>query len=239
MEIRREMLETLPDFIHFQEFDIGSPATLSKSEQTYEQMKNMILNAVLKPGQRISEDDIAQRLQTSRTPVRDAMRRLANDGLITIYPKRYAEVTFFSKQDIRMIGTLRMNQDILSERLALYYGSDADFDQLIPLAERCEEYNKKGDLYGRIFADMTFHLKITEIGRNELLLKYQRELYMRLHLMQIQYAAAWDDTKERVDHHTKIIESLMKRDEKSLIETSTSRLQRLYDLDPKIKNMFV
>lgn len=207
---------------------------LSKSAQTYEHIRDMILTAQLLPGQRVNEDDLADMLSTSRTPVRDAMRRLSGDGLITIYPKRYAEVTVHTQEDARALGVIRMSQDILSGRLAIYNGSDAEFAQLRSLADACEEKAQSGDLCGRITADREFHLKITEIGKNPLLMQMQQEIYLHLHLLQIQYSADWDDTEQRIDHHGAIIKALEARDEALYAKTIAERCQSLYDLDPKV-----
>lgn len=212
----------------------GEKVPLSKSDQTYLAIKNLILSAALKPGQRVNEDELAAMLNASRTPIRDALRRLNNDGLITIYPKRYTEVTVCSQEDSRTLGVMRISQDILAGRLAIYYGSDAEFSQLYELSEECERQEAAGNLFGRISADHAFHLKITEIGKNELLLKYQKELYLRLHLLQIQYSASWDDTKQRISHHQNIIDALMRRDEAAYIKTVKSRYQEIFNLDSRI-----
>lgn len=217
--------------------DIPEKKTLSKSDQTYFHIRELILSATLPPGHRVNEDELAEKLHTSRTPVREAMRRLSNDGLITIYPKRYAEVTVHSPEQARMLGLIRMSQDILSGRLAIYYGSDAEFAQLRHLADQCEAYAAAGDLCRRISADRAFHLKITEIGKNELLMQQQWQIYQRLHLLQIQYSASWDDTEQRVGHHDALIDTLSRRDEKAYVEHVRLRCQELYDLDPKIVEM--
>ena len=210
----------------------------SKSAQTYIHLRNQILSLELKPGQRVNEESISSSLQISRTPVREALRRLENDGLVTIYPKRYAEVTAYSPEAIQTIGIVRLSQDILAGRLAIYYGSDAEFSQLQTLADKCEERSMAHDLPGRIAADLAFHLKITEIGKNTLLMKSQQELYLRIHLIQIQYAASWDDTTERMEHHAGLIKALTARDEKAFVNTLCSRFLELYDLDPKIVDLY-
>lgn len=217
--------------------DLQSPSS-SKSDQAYMHLRSQILSSELKPGQRVNEESISAALNISRTPVREALRRLENDGLVTIYPKRYAEVTSYSPKDIQTLGIVRLSQDILAGRLAIYFGSDAEFSQLQPLADKCEERAAAQDLPGRIAADLAFHLKIAEIGKNDLLMKYQKELYLRIHLLQIQYSASWDDTKERVGHHSSIIDALLHRDEEAFIRTTCTRFLELYDLDPKLVALY-
>lgn len=210
----------------------------SKSAQAYLHLRNMILSSELKPGQRVNEEGISTALNISRTPVREALRRLESDGLVTIFPKRYAAVTSYSPEAIQTIGIVRLSQDILAGRLAIYFGSDADFSRLQSLADACEERAAAHDLPGRIAADLAFHLKITEIGKNEMLMRYQQELYLRIHLLQIQYSASWDDTKERVAHHSDIIDALLHRDEEAYVNTICTRFLELYDLDPKLVQLY-
>ena len=217
--------------------DTGNKGSLSKSDQTYLYIRNLILTAQMKPGQRINEDELSSALNASRTPIREALRRLSNDGLITIYPKRYTEVTVCSPEVSKTLGIVRLSQDILAGRLAIYYGSDAEFTQLYELAKQCEQCDATGDLFHRISADHAFHLKITEIGKNELLMKYQQDLYLRLHLLQIQYAASWDDKVQRVRHHQNILEALTHRDEANYINTVKTRYQEIFSLDPRVLEM--
>ena len=61
----------------------------------YETLKNMILSQQIKPGEHIPEIKLANQLGISRTPMREAIKRLAADGIVTMYPNRYAEVTVF------------------------------------------------------------------------------------------------------------------------------------------------
>lgn len=213
-------------------------APLAKSEQVYQYVKKLIMHNQLKPGQKILEDEIADALQTSRTPVREALRKLSSEGLVTIYPKRHTEVTYFTQEMASSLGVMRMTQDILSGHLAIYYGSDAEFARLRGLADFCEECHKSNDLYGRISADRDFHLYITSIGKNYMLMKYQEEVYSRLHLLQLQLSFH-DETQKRNSHHENIIKALMERNTAAYIQTVVNRCQEMYDLDAKVVELFL
>jgi len=219
----------------------GEPAAnilaLPKGDQVYHRIRNLIMHYELKPGQKVFEDEMASLFSISRTPVREALRRLSNEGLITLYPKRYAEVTFFTPEMTKQLGTMRLAQDILAGRLAIYYGSDAEFTQLTALSDICEAAAKAGDLYGRITADRHFHLKITEIAKNEILMKYQREVYLRVHLIQLQNSMH-SPAQERISSHAKLIQALMERNEQLFIDEVCQRMARMYQLDEKLVDMY-
>ena len=68
-------------------------------------------------------------------------------------------------------------------------------------------------------------------------MKYQQDLYLRLHLLQIQYAASWDDKVQRVRHHQNILEALTHRDEAAYINTVKTRYQEIFSLDPRVLEM--
>lgn len=216
----------------------GLNRALPKHEQVYRRIKDMILHYEIQPGQRIQEDEMASLLQTSRTPVREGLRKLSGEGLITIYPKRYAEVTYFTPEMAKKIGVIRMSQDILAGHLAIYYGSDADFSRLQQLADACEESHRNNDLYGRITADRAFHLSIAEIAQNDILLKYQKEIYYRIHLIHLQTSSLKDDSDERIAYHQQLIDSLYRRDEQSYVQAVAERCQAMYDLDAHIVSLY-
>ena len=96
----------------------------------------MIFRMELLPGTRIPELQISAKLSISRTPIHDALRRLESEGLVTINQNRGATVSCFSEEEIREIGAIRLCQDILSSQLASYYGSAADFDQLLHFIQK-------------------------------------------------------------------------------------------------------
>ena len=149
----------------------------SQSDIAYRQIKEMIFHLELLPGTRVPELQIAAKLSISRTPIHDALRRLAAEGLVVIGPHRGATVTCFSEAEIREIGAIRMFQDILAAQLAAYYGSASDFARLDSLADACEEAAARGDVYGRIRLDIEFHMAISEISGNSHLVRQQYEIY--------------------------------------------------------------
>ena len=80
----------------------------SQSDIAYRQIKEMIFHLELLPGTRVPELQIAAKLSISRTPIHDALRRLAAEGLVVIGPHRGATVTCFSEAEIREIGAQHM-----------------------------------------------------------------------------------------------------------------------------------
>lgn len=211
----------------------------SKGDIFYYKILDMILRNELKPGDRILEDEMAAKYEISRTPVRDAFRRLAADGLITIYPKRYAEITRFSPESVHQLGIMRLSNDILAGRLAIYKGSDADFKAMRRLAEMCEEFAESGEFYDGTLADCKFHLMISEIGENPLLIKMQNSIYLRVHLLQQQNLLFKMDQASRMAHHGAILEAFENRDSDAYVNLICRRYQKVYSLDDEIVRQYL
>ncbi|MFQ9702047.1 MAG: GntR family transcriptional regulator [Enterocloster clostridioformis] len=100
---------------------------IARSEQVYEHLKNLILSRALKPGEKIPEAKLAAQFGLSRTPIREAIKKLANDGIVTLYPNRFAEVSVLPQNWLQEVGMVRLSLDIVAAHLAILYGSNYDY----------------------------------------------------------------------------------------------------------------
>lgn len=201
------------------------------SEQVHEYIKNMILKSEIKPGERIPEEKIAAQLGVSRTPIREALRVLAAQGLVRIYPNRFAEVVTLTPKEIQDLGVLRINLDSLAAQYAIQYGSNADFQKLKKISAECKAAAESGDIYNRIKKDCDFHIELTRIGKNDMLLKMQNELYLKIHLLQIAKYSDVEDSLKRIEHHEAIVEHLMQRNAEKVLECIYRHLSSFYDIN--------
>lgn len=105
-------------------------------EAVYEQLHRAVMSDELPGGSRLSEPELAARLQVSRTPVREALRRLESDGLAVRGPLGGLVVTETGPDDLGDIGLLRIEVDGLAARLAAARGRPADWDDVFARVER-------------------------------------------------------------------------------------------------------
>ena len=203
------------------------------SEQVYEQIRDMILKKEIAAGERIPEEKIALQSGVSRTPIREALRLLSNQGLVKLYPRKYAEVVTLTEKEIKELALLRINLDSLAVQLAIQNGSNADFMRLKQLADECDRAAEDGDVYNRIKLDCDFHIALTEIGGNELLIKIQKELYLKVHLVQANPYEGVEDSLHKISHHQEIIKGLMERDVDKVIHLIFTHLNTFYKLNIK------
>ena len=96
---------------------------LSRAEFAYRRLLNDIRSGELRPGQRMREAELAGRLHMSRTPIREAIRRLSSDGLVAMAPSRGMVVTELDKQQVRELYFVRGTLEGAAARLAAQHSS--------------------------------------------------------------------------------------------------------------------
>lgn len=145
-------------------------------------IRSMILGGQLQPGDRIVENRVATRLGISRPPLREALRRLQQEGLVVQEPRQGATVTPLSQHDVFEIVTLR--EEI--ERMAIRFGVPVRSERLlVPCRESLEALagaaasGDEGDVTTQTFA---FHLAIIGLAENQRLTEMYRSLSLQIQL---------------------------------------------------------
>ncbi|MFK8794614.1 GntR family transcriptional regulator [Planococcus plakortidis] len=142
----------------------------------YEMIKNEIIIGKLPPGKRLTEEALAERLQVSRTPVREAIKQLESDGLITPFQRRGYVVREFTIQDIRQIYNVRALLESHGTSEAALYRTDEDLEKIhnknLAYEKAINELNRE-DIYSiRSLqqANQAFHEEIYKATKNEYLM---------------------------------------------------------------------
>ena len=200
------------------------------SGPAYKHILELIMTKQLMPGDRIPETKIAEQFNISRTPVRDAMRQLSNEGLIEIFPNRFAQVRVFSEDAIREVGTLRIALDTMSVKLAGLYGSRADFLRLQQIAQQCSDAFEAGDIEKRRAYDSDFHLELAHIAGNSLLIKFQEELQLIVQFILLHHPNPFQNEVKHLQQHKELAQALMDHDEKKALALINDHLTSFYNL---------
>ncbi|MEH7223466.1 GntR family transcriptional regulator [Bacillus sp. JJ1566] len=139
---------------------------LNLNEVAYQSLKEMILNGELKPGEKLKEVKLAKLLQTSRTPIRDAIRRLDQENLVKVYPSQGAHVTMLSKKIITNLYNCRAVLEGLAVRESIQNISKEDLlfiDESIYLARK---YYSENDMKKTLEKNTIFHDVLIESSKN-------------------------------------------------------------------------
>lgn len=141
----------------------------TRAEQIYQSLRDDILSNRLLPGTALLEVAIADSWSVSRAPVREAIRLLVADGLVTMVPRRGAEVSSLSVKDFLEAYQVREALEVQALRLAIPQLTEADFAELEQLQELMTRYAVEGDVNGFFNANRQFHfLFVNRCGNTRL-----------------------------------------------------------------------
>ena len=147
-----------------------TPDGLSMVDAAYKEMHRRILDNVWAPGHQALEQEIALQLGMSRTPVREALIRLENEGLVEVIPRRGMRVLPVSPTDMREIyEILGALESLAAEMLAARKPSDAELEPLIVATRAMEKALDADDLDAWAKADESFHEQLVTMAGNKLL----------------------------------------------------------------------
>lgn len=149
--------------------------------KAYQSLKRMIATNELLPGQQLVEMDLAERFSLSRTPIREAIRLLATDGLVEIRPNRGAYIKHHSPREVvDILATLQELEGLVAERIALQVTASslslADFALLESILNEMEQASAQRDSTMWYESDIRFHTSLAELCDNSI----TRELVIRL-----------------------------------------------------------
>ncbi len=181
----------------------------SLSDQVYNLLKGEILKGTIKGGDRISEENIASKLGVSRTPIREALKRLAEYGLISLSPRSHASVITISEEEAEDIAALRCNLEffaidnikpsILNEKLEVISRYAADCQYQISIGERDKAFE----------LDSLFHIALVDTAGNKALSSIYRVLDAKTQLLRVKQNLPEEELMPYLIQHTTLI-SLLK-----------------------------
>jgi len=189
-----------------------SEAQLPASARIYNLLKESILTGRLESGSRLVELSLASELGVSRTPIREALKRLSVEGLVTVDPVRGMIVRRIDPHEVEDFYITREVLDGLAARLAAQRLSGDQLIRLRTILESMESAHLRGDRAGMVLANMRFHDAVFRASSNDWLLSLGRSMIDFVRLLS---AAAYADPKrdqEVVDEHRRIQDALQAHD---------------------------
>ena len=107
------------------------------SGQVYIYIKKMILSGEVGAGHKIHEEKVGQLFGVSRTPIREALKKLSEYGLVNLKPRSHAVVASLTKEEAIQLAHIRAQLETLSTKLLAEVGTNKDFDHLEDIARSC------------------------------------------------------------------------------------------------------
>ena len=200
------------------------------SEKVYDRLKELIMDGELERGTKITETSIAKMFDVSPTPVREAFRRLASDGLIEVASWKGVIVKGIEQKDLLEIYECREALEGMVGKLAVRNITEEDIEILEGILERCNDAETPEIL---IELNTEFHNELLRIARNERLSKLLNELMVVI-LSDRDISGRYSvRRKEIVAEHLDILKYLKKKDEKKVSELMSKHIRNGYEF---IKN---
>jgi DNA-binding GntR family transcriptional regulator len=177
-----------------------------------DRLRDMIVQGELAGGEKLNERVLGAALGTSRTPLREALKALASEGLVHLLPNRGAIVAPLDGERVKQIFAVMGALEALAGELACRNASDADITEIRALHYQMLAHHARGELGDYFRCNQQIHMKLVEASGNEPLADIYRSL--NAHVRRARYMAnlsheRWD---KAVQEHEDILDAVTRRD---------------------------
>ncbi|MEQ1612876.1 MAG: GntR family transcriptional regulator [Hyphomicrobiaceae bacterium] len=193
------------------------------------QIRDMIIEGQLMPGTRINEGQVGASLGVSRTPLREAIKTLASEGLVEIVPAKGAVVRRFTVQDIGEILEVLKALEQAAARVACRKASDAQIKKIRQMHERMLEHYAKRDRLAYFKLNQAIHSAIVQAAGNAVLAQTHETLQARIKRIRFIGHEGPERWAAAVAEHDEMIVALAARNSEALVEVLGRHLDMAVD----------
>ena len=194
-------------------------------EVVYETLRDAIRNGSLTPGERLMEIQLAEELGVSRTPVREAIRKLELERFVVMLPRRGTYVANLSLKDINEVFEIRSALDGLAAGLAAERITEEELEQMERLLVEIADHIEQHDNQKIVEADEAFHDILYRASRNERLVGIifnLREQFTRFRSVSINYPGRLQNTLEE---HRQLVEAIAQRNPEAAMQKAREHIE--------------
>ena len=214
--------------------DMGRISRTSLHDTIVGRLRDMIIEGALEPGTRLHEGQLGEQLGVSRTPLREAIKYLASEGLVELVPSRGAVVRRFGRKDVHDMLVVIRELEHLAGRLACEAGSEDGIAAVRRAHDAMIDRYKARDRLAYYKLNQEIHSRIVELGGNAALAHVHAGLQMRLKRVRFIAHEGAEKWAAAVAEHEEMIAALEKRDGAALAEILTRHLSRAWE---RVENM--
>mgnify|MGYP001148819535 FL=1 len=198
---------------------LNMDAYLPLRDVVFNTLREAILKGDLKPGERLMELQLAAKLGVSRTPIREAIRMLEQEGLAVTIPRKGAEVARMTEKDMEDVLQIRDALDELAASIACEQISEEELAELRHTMHEFEESTKTGDVKRIAEADVRFHDIIYHATRNVKLENMLNNLREQMYRYRVEYLKDENNYPTLMKEHKDIVEGLVRKNKMQVTET--------------------
>ena len=202
----------------------------------FEKLQQAIFSGKFKSGERITEKEITEELKVSRTPVREALYRLASTGLIKIVPHRGFVISRWSSKEIKDVIELRIALEVFAVKLAIQRILPNEINELKILIAKMEKAVKKVDMMKASHLNSLFHDKIILASKNKELFEVMEPIKNKIHHFRIISIFTPNRLEGSLKEHKAIFNALKNKDDESAQRLMAEHIQEVGSIiEKKIK----
>ncbi len=175
-------------------------------------LRDLLTEGGIPPGEKINEKSLTEAFGVSRTPLREALKVLASEGLVTLTPNRGARVARLSEKDLDDVFSVLMSLEGLAGRIACERMTDAEISKVEALQARMEKEFEQSDRSAYFHTNQEIHEIILEGSQNEVLITTHRSLAGRIRRVRYLANMSPERWRQAVEEHGGILLALKSRD---------------------------
>ena len=195
-------------------------------EVVCETLRDAVRRGILQPGERLMEIQLAEDLGVSRTPVREAIRKLEMEGYVIMMPRRGTYVADLSIRDINEVFEIRTSLESLASGLAAERINEDELEKLQRLLVEIGAYIKSGDMESIVRTDTEFHDLLYQASRNTRLVGIISNLREQLTRFRTTSMSFPGRLKATLEEHRKSVEAIAQGDEKAARKAAEHHMEK-------------
>lgn len=211
------------------DFEVTMDEYLPLRDVVFNTLRRAILRGELKPGERLMEIQLANKLGVSRTPIREAIRKLELEGLVLMIPRRGAEVAEITEKNLRDVLEVRCALEELAVQLAC---DRMDADGIASLKEAARKFREvldSDDITQIAQADVLFHDIIYTATDNDRLIQLLNNLREQMYRYRIEYLKKRECYPQLLEEHQTVIEAIESKDKQKATEITGRHISNQVD----------
>lgn len=214
--------------------ELRMDAYLPLRDVVFQTLRAAILKGDLKPGERLMELQLAAKLGVSRTPIREAIRMLEQEGLAITIPRKGAEVAKMTEKDMEDVLQIRCSLEELAVRLSCENITAAELQELRVAMEQFEEKAKTDNVVEIAKADVNFHDILYKASDNPKLLGLLNNLREQMYRYRVEYLKDRSIYPRLMEEHHHLYDALKAKDAERASAYTRSHLQNQAEAVKKI-----
>ena len=206
------------------DFEVNMNEYLPLRDVVFNTLRKAILRGELKPGERLMEIQLANKLGVSRTPIREAIRKLELEGLVLMIPRKGAEVAQITEKNMQDVLEVRKALEELSVQLACERITPEQVEEMKMAAEDFRKVLKSGDVTKIAEANVKFHDIIFAATNNQRLITLLNNLREQIYRYRVEYLKDEKNYPRLIEEHRQIMQGLKERNEQYVVEMTKKHM---------------